>query len=112
MTSSIYIYNNVASGLNRLYDAVFIAVSVIVKQLNKFDATVDTRRSVIASAYNGLMDNVSLVAKKLRIWLIPGPLQATLNKWSTYLTLNSASYPQRYPEVKVDSSQATTNPRW
>ena len=53
--------------MNRLYEAVFIAVSVIVKQLIKFDATVDTRRPVIASAYNGIMDSVSLVAKKLRI---------------------------------------------
>jgi len=42
----------VASGLNKLYEAVSIAVSVIVKQLIKFDATVDTRRSVSSSVYN------------------------------------------------------------
>ena len=52
--------------MNRLYETVFIAVSVSVKQLIKFDATVDTRRSVITSVYNGLMDDVTLVAKKLR----------------------------------------------
>ena len=51
MTSAI-LYNNVASGFNRLYESMFIAINVFVKQLMKYDATIETRQSV-----NAISDN-------------------------------------------------------
>ena len=41
-----------ASGFNRLYESMFIALNVFVKQLMKYDATIETRQSV-----NAISDN-------------------------------------------------------
>jgi len=42
----------VASGFNRLYESMFIALNVFVKQLMKYDAPIETRQSV-----NAISDN-------------------------------------------------------
>ena len=104
-----YIYNiNVASSFNKLYESIVHCSKCTRKTTDEIWRHCRNKMIGDRNLIQWTMDNVSLVAKSShpahykQLWTYCQPAE---------LSANSASYPQWYPKVKMDTSLSTTNPK-